>query len=247
MTWIKICGITNLADAQHAVACGADALGFVFAESRRRVTAAAVRPIVAELPPQIYRVGVFVDESPELMSEGIKRVLETVVEAGLNVVQLHGDETLDYARALHSELAALSSPVKLIRAVRMPLNSPGIAESLGWDPVASGIVEIDPHSAEIRPGMFSAMLVDSGTAESRGGTGRAFDWHRTRALLGLMHGYTRVIVAGGLRPDNVGEAIEVFHPWGVDVSTGVERAPGIKDLEKVQAFVNAVRAAERRL
>ncbi|HET8668522.1 MAG TPA: phosphoribosylanthranilate isomerase [Terriglobales bacterium] len=238
--WIKICGITNSQDADDAVQAGADALGFVFAESARKVDAASVRAIAAAVLQQIEKVGVFVDQDADA-------ILDTVIEAGLTAVQLHGHESLEFARALHGKLALLSSPVKLIRASRAPLFDAKLQERLGWDPMAAGIVELDPHTAEPRPGVFSALLVDSGSTMQPGGTGETFDWHGTRALLGMMQGFTKVIVAGGLTPANVARAVELFHPWGVDVSTGVEREPGKKDPEKVRTFVGAARAAERRL
>lgn len=239
MPWIKVCGITNLEDARAAVEVGADALGFVFAESSRRVDASTARMIASGLERNVDLVGVFVDESPE-------RIIDTAVEAGLTGVQLHGGETVDFARKLHAELACLNSPVKLVRSINMPAAPTG-AESLGWDPSAFGIVEVDPHTAEMKPGFFAAVLVDSGSATQRGGTGRTFDWHGTRMLLAFIQSYTKVIVAGGLNPGNVRQAVELFRPWGVDVSSGVEMSPGKKDPEKVKAFIGAVRATERRL
>ena len=240
MTWIKICGITNPEDAHAAVNAGADALGFLFAESPRKVDTKTVRAIVSTLPRQVDRVGVFVNAE-------ISPIIDAVVEGGLTAVQLHGSESLDFARALRGRFAGLSSPVKLIRASRAPASEAGLAEALGWDPVAAGVVEVDPHSAQARPGVFSALLVDSGSAVQAGGTGETFDWQRTRTLLGMMQGFAKVIVAGGLTPANVTAAVEIFHPWGVDVSTGVEREPGRKDSEKVKQFINAVRAVERKL
>lgn len=240
MAWIKICGITNVGDADSAVDAGADALGFVFAESPRKVSAKVVRAITAALPPRIEKVGVFVNESAEA-------ILDAVIEGGLTAVQLHGHESLDYARSLRDRFAGLSSPVKMVRATRAPVVDLNMRETLGWDPVAEGVVELDPHTAEARPGVFSALLVDSGSATQAGGTGTTFDWHRTRSLLGMMNGFAKVIIAGGLTPVNVAAAIDIFHPWGVDVSSGVEREPGKKDQGKVKAFVNAVRAVERRL
>jgi phosphoribosylanthranilate isomerase len=239
MPWIKVCGITNIEDARAAVDAGADALGFVFAESSRRVDAQTARTIASALGRNVDLVGVFVDQSPE-------RIVDTVVEAGLTAVQLHGGETVDFARKLHAALSRLSSPVKLIRSVTTP-PAPTGAEALGWDPSAVGIVQVDPHTAEMKPGVFAAVLVDSGCSTQRGGTGKTFDWHGTRMLFAFMQSHTKVIVAGGLTPENVAEAVELFQPWGVDVSSGVEAGPGKKDPEKVKAFIGAVRATERRL
>lgn len=237
--WIKVCGITNPEDAHAAVEAGADALGFVFGESSRRVDVQAARVIGAGLGRKVDLVGVFVDESPA-------RIVDTAVEAGLTAVQLHGGETIAFARKLHGELSRLSSPVKLIRSVSMPLVATG-TEALGWDPSALGVLEVDPHTAEMKPGVFAAVLVDSGSTTQRGGTGKTFDWHGSRMLFAVMQSYTKVIVAGGLTPENVTQAVELFRPWGVDVSSGVEAGPGKKDPDKVKAFIGAVRATERRL
>lgn len=241
MTWIKVCGITNVQDAKAAVDAGADALGFVFAPSTRQVLPATARAIAAAVPSHIEKVGVFADER-------LDHVLDTVVEAGLTAVQLHGAEPLEYARELARRFAGLSSPVKMIRASHLPVPKNGLEEALGWDPVSAGVIDVDPHSAEPRPGVFAAMLLDSiGSPVQAGGTGNTFDWQRSRTMAAVMSVWTKLIVAGGLKPDNVAEAVRMLHPWGVDVSTGVEQSPGRKDPEKIRAFVATVRAAERRL
>lgn len=241
MTWIKVCGITNLQDALAAVDAGADALGFVFAPSPRQVLPSTVRSIAARVPGHVEKIGVFVDER-------LEHVLDTVVEAGLTAVQMHGSEPLDYSRELARQFAQLSAPVKIIRAGHLPALGNGEREALGWDPVAAGVVELDPHSAEARPGVFAAMLLDSaGTAIQAGGTGKSFDWHRSRTMAAVIGAWTKLIVAGGLNACNVKDAIDMLHPWGVDVSSGVERSPGKKDPDKIRAFIDAVRIAERRL
>lgn len=241
MTWIKVCGITNVQDAQAAVEAGADALGFVFAPSPRQVLPATARGIIATVPGLIEKAGVFVDER-------LEHVLDTVVDAGLTAVQLHGSEPLEYSRELARRLAGLSSPVKTIRAARLPADKSCNQGALGWDPVDAGVVELDPHSAEPRPGVFAAVLLDSaGSALQAGGTGNSFNWYQGRTIAGLIAAWTKLIVAGGLNPENVAKAIDTLHPWGVDVSSGVEQSPGKKDHEKIKAFVEAVRAAERRL
>lgn len=240
MTWVKICGITNLEDARTAVEAGADALGFVFAASPRRVNIATVQAIGPFVPAHVEKVGVFVDESADT-------ILDVVTEAGLTAVQLHGSETSEYARGLRDRLSRLSSPVKLVRAVRAGIFDGSAAESLGWDPVGAGIVELDAHSGEPRPGPFAALLVDSGSQWQHGGTGSTFDWHRATTKLALMGAHTKLIVAGGLTPANVDAAIRIFHPWGVDVATGVESEPGKKDPGKMARFIEAAKAAEQRL
>jgi phosphoribosylanthranilate isomerase len=111
----------------------------------------------------------------------------------------------------------------------------------------NGDLFLETHG--FRPGVISGVLLDSSDLDSsnderRGGTGQAFDWERVQPWAGIINSISKLIVAGGLRPGNVQEAIHLLHPWGVDVSSGVEREPGKKDPRKVRAFVQAVRAME---
>jgi phosphoribosylanthranilate isomerase len=106
----------------------------------------------------------------------------------------------------------------------------------------NGDLFLETHG--FRPGVVSGVLLDSSNGENRGGTGQAFDWERVQPWAGIINSISKLVVAGGLRPGNVQEAIHLLHPWGVDVSTGVEREPGKKDPRKVRAFVRAVRAME---
>lgn len=199
--WVKICGITNEEDALMAVALGADAVGFVFAPSPRQVTVGTARDIARRLPPEIITVGVFRDQDPHFVSQ-------TVLDAGLRGVQLHGHET----PAMAAELAP--RPQTLI--VAFPAGS-------------SAIDRFDEYQAD-------AMLIDAATP----GAGKVFDWD----LVDSIRDHRRMILAGGLTPDNVGAAVARVNPWGVDVSTGVESSPGQKDPRLVQAFIRAARAAE---
>ncbi|HWZ43563.1 MAG TPA: phosphoribosylanthranilate isomerase [Candidatus Saccharimonadales bacterium] len=212
-TWIKICATTSVEDGLAAIAAGADALGFVFAPSKRQVTAEQARAIIRALPAGIERIGVFQDET-------VERIRETVEHAGLTAVQLHGDETPQM-------IAALSAPGP--RAARI-----GIIKTIV---VKDGFHEKLSRLAQDHEGIDS-MLLDSG-----GGSGRTFDWQAVRPLLSAAG--MRLIVAGGLTPANVSEAIRMFSPWGVDVVSGVEREPGRKDPEKLKAFVAAVRRTEQ--
>ncbi len=201
MTKIKICGITNLDDALHAAACGADALGFVFYDkSPRCVTLQQARDIVAVLPPFVATVGLFVNEAPE-------RIREVTDYCALDVVQLHGDELphdCDFA------------PRRVIKALR----------------VRDGESLAGQESFRV-----SALLLDTWVAGSYGGTGETFNWDVAAAVARRRP----VILAGGLTPENVAEAVRVASPYGVDVSSGVERAPGKKDPQKVSDFIRAVR------
>jgi phosphoribosylanthranilate isomerase len=101
----------------------------------------------------------------------------------------------------------------------------------------------------VRPGKTSqridAIFLDSGTPQQPGGTGQTFDWEQAAPLVALIGQLTNVVVAGGLTPANVTEAIRILKPWGVDVASGVEAKPGKKDPEKVRAFVAAVRQADK--
>jgi phosphoribosylanthranilate isomerase len=258
MTWIKICGITNLDDALAASEAGANALGFVFyAKSPRCVTLETAHAIIARLPEKVEKVGVFVNEPVDGVRDAVK-------QAGLTAVQLHGDESTEFSRTLFQGLANGSRRPMIFRSCPAKIFDAPAEQSVGWDPVAAGLVEPDEaykgkrvhkiHVAKngdlflethgFRSGVISGVLLDSSTAEQRGGTGQTFDWERVQPWAGIINSISKLIVAGGLHPGNVQEAIHLLHPWGVDVSSGVENEPGKKDPRKVRAFVEAVRAME---
>jgi phosphoribosylanthranilate isomerase len=258
MTWVKICGITNLDDALAAAEADANAVGFVFyPKSSRHVTVETAREIVSRLPAHLEKVGVFVNET-------VEQVRETVKEAGLTGVQLSGDENTEFSRTLHRSFGNGAKRPMIFRCYPAKIFDAPDERSVGWDPVAAGLVEPDEaykgkrvhkiHVAKngdlflethgFRPGVLSGVMLDSATKRNRGGTGRTFDWERVQPWAGIINSISKLIVAGGLHPGNVQDAIHVLHPWGVDVSSGVEREPGKKDPEKVRAFVKAVRAME---
>jgi phosphoribosylanthranilate isomerase len=260
MTWIKICGITNLDDALAASDAGANALGFVFyPKSPRHVTLENAQSIIAKLPQstKVEKVGVFV-------SETVEYVRDTVKQVGLTAVQLSGDESAEFSRALFQELSNGAGRPTIFRTWPAKIFDAPADQTVGWDPVAAGLIEPDEaykgkrvhkiHVAKngdlflethgFRPGVISGVLLDSSSAEKPGGTGQAFDWERVQPWAGIINSISKLIVAGGLHPGNVQEAIHLLHPWGVDVSSGVEREPGQKDARKVRAFVEAVRAME---
>ncbi len=217
MTWIKICGITNLEDALTAVEAGADALGFVFYEkSPRKADPEVVREVTARLPERIEKVGVFVDES-------VEGILNTVARAGLTAVQLHGGASGE--PELIQRLTA-SGPLRIFRVLRA-------------DEIDSAF-----NSTESAQNGFSAFFVDSGTPELPGGTGTVFDWKAAASTVGAIRKKVKVVVAGGLNSTNVAEAIRILEPWGVDVSSGVEARPGKKSPEKIRAFISAVRRTD---
>jgi len=233
MTWVKICGITNLEDALAATEAGANALGFVFyPKSSRHVTVETVRSIVAGLPKNVEKVGVFVNET-------VDDVRNTVREAGLTTVQLSGDENTEFSRALYRAFDNGAKRPMIFRCYPAKIfDAPG-ERSVGWDPVRAGVVEPDEaykgkrvhkiHVAKngdlflethgFRPGVLSGVMLDSATKHARGGTGRTFDWERVQPWAGIINSISKLIVAGGLHPGNVQEAIHLLHPWGVDVTS----------------------------
>ena len=216
--WIKICGNTSVEDAHLAAEAGADAVGFVFAPSPRRVTAGQVAAIVPRLPLALEKIGVFVDAEFE-------EIAATVEAAGLTGVQLHFDATAELAAQLR---ARFRPELRIL-----------------------GVVHFDARAGKrvaaiARDTNVDALLLDSRTAAAAGGTGVAFDWDAARGLIFDADGAVKFIAAGGLTPENVAQAIATLRPWGVDVVSGVEAAPGRKDPTKVRAFINNARAAADR-
>jgi len=217
MIRVKVCGITNVEDALVAVEAGADALGFIFVENTPRfVTPEQVEPIVRRLPPFVTPVGVFWDHP----RGHVKAVAET---CGLRALQFHGDETPE-------DLAGYDVPV--IKTIKMPPASTieGLPEyRLG--------VTID--ALKFR-GVVAAVLLDTTARWSEGEAREPIEWRRA-AMRGPAH--PRLILSGGLTPDNVARAVEVVRPYAVDVNSGVEARPGRKDPDKVRRFVAEARRA----
>ncbi len=204
MARIKICGITNIEDAETAIRYGADALGFVFyPKSPRNIMPETARSIVQSLPPFITTVGVFVDED-------VSNIEKTVSYVGLNTVQLHGSEP--------PESCNLSR--KIIKAIRIKDLS-------------------DLESLHVYKNV-SAYLLDTYSPHSYGGTGHVFNWEI--AVDAMKFG--RIILAGGLTPDNISEAVNMVRPYGVDVSSGVEgSSKGKKDHKKLKLFIERAKSA----
>lgn len=213
--WIKICGTTSLKDARLAVEAGADAVGFVFAPSPRRVTVAEVAAITPHLPGEVEKIGVFVDAT-------LDEIYAAVRACRLTGVQLHreaGPEMPEKLRAL------LGPELRILRVVHFGPEAAAQAD----------IIAADAHG--------DAVLVDSRTATAVGGTGVAFDWATARETLFRGSARVKMVAAGGLNPENVAEAIATLRPWGVDVVSGVEAEAGRKDAAKVWEFVARVRAS----
>jgi phosphoribosylanthranilate isomerase len=213
--WVKICANTSLHDAQLAADAGADAVGFVFAPSPRRVSAAEVAEITPHLPVHLEKIGVFVDA-------GLDEICFTVRHCGLTGVQLHSQ--LD--RGGPAQLREQFGPeLRIIGVVHFGPEAADLAT----------IIAADPN--------VDTILVDSRTATAVGGTGITFNWTAAREALFDLQGTPKLVAAGGLTPENVREAIATLHPWGVDVVSGVEAAPGRKDPVKVRDFVACARAS----
>jgi phosphoribosylanthranilate isomerase len=242
MTWVKICGITNLEDARTAVEAGADALGFIFYEkSLRNVTPGTVREIVRQMPAQVEKVGVFVGGSP-------KNLPELAHDLGLTGAQLHlGPHVSSVNENVAHGFGCFPRGFKSYTS--LPAASFIESEDSAKSFVDSVVHVLEsmrslPDADRLR-NFIETIFLDSGGLQQPGGTGMTFDWRKAAPFVEHMKQVLKVVVAGGLNPANVTEAIHVLKPWGVDVSSGVESEPGKKDPEKVRAFVSAVREAER--
>jgi phosphoribosylanthranilate isomerase len=214
--WIKICANTSFEDAMIAAEAGADAVGFVFAPSPRRVTAEQVAAIVPRLPTEIEKIGVFVDAT-------VEEVAATVEAAGLTGVQLHWNASSDLTAALR---ARFGTRLKILGVVHFDVATAESRAALAFD------------------SNVDAILVDSWTTSAVGGTGKTYDWVEARRSLFSNAEKMKLVAAGGLTPDNVAEAIVTLRPWGVDVVSGVEAGPGQKDAARVRAFIESARAAD---
>lgn len=196
---IKICGITNEADAKAAWQAGADALGFIYyPKSPRHVTAERIGEIAATLPPFVSTVVV-------LVNPGVEDIALIEEYTAVTAWQLHGDESPAFVDFL--------MPRRIIKAVRLPWEKDGAA--------------LAAYRTE-------AFLLDTPTAEY-GGSGKTFDWNLVTAFRSLTP--RPLILSGGLTVDNIAEAVSRVQPYGVDVSSGVERAPGLKDHQKIRDFI----------
>ena len=214
-TRIKICGLTRAEDVQAVVAAGADALGFVFyAASPRYVSPEAAAKLMAQVPPFVTTVGLFVNAT-------VEEVAQAVAQAPVSLLQFHGDETPQQCAAIAQ---AVNRP--FIRAFRVK------PETSGDDLLQC---ELAYRAAS---GLFAGLLLDT-FVEGYGGAGKVFDWSLVPEEIA-----PRVVLSGGLSVQNVAGAIARVRPGAVDISSGVEQAKGIKDASKVNAFIDAVRQAD---
>jgi phosphoribosylanthranilate isomerase len=207
MVTVKICGITNLEDALTAVEAGADALGFVFFHlSPRNILPEQATEIISRLPPFVQTVGLFVNEDPAIVNK-------TADQCGLDVVQLHGEES-------PAECGFVRR--RVIKAFRV-----------------KDITTLDL----LEQYHVSGCLLDAWSPAAHGGTGQTFNWEIAAEAVKRGH---RIILAGGLTPDNVAESIRQVRPYGVDVSSGVESVPGNKDASRITRFIEQARQATGR-
>jgi phosphoribosylanthranilate isomerase len=233
--FIKICANTNLADAQLAIELGADAVGFVFAPSKRRMTLERVQDITRLLPAGVETVGVFATDDPY-------EVERFITDAALTVAQLHNEFDQGVVQALSGKF---EGKLKIIQAVSYEVNATERE-------AADARFETTLRAVLAEPSIW-AVLLDAAKGGVSGGLGAAFDWAHVAPIVRRVYESVqdgrrelpKLILAGGLHAENVGMAIAEFAPWGVDVASGVEAAPGRKDPAKLKAFIAAARAAGR--
>jgi phosphoribosylanthranilate isomerase len=207
---VKICGLTRPEDVALAVALGADAVGLIFAPSKRQLTVDQARALAQEVPVWVNRVGVF---GPDQREEAA-----AIAEAcRLDTLQFHGEPDLPF-------LAAQRGRFKVVQVIGVGQDETTLAARLD---------AVSPH--------VDGLLLDTGRPGQLGGTGEAFAWD----LLASLTPTRPLIVAGGLKPENVGRLVAAHAPWGLDVSSGVEAAPGIKDPARLRAFFEVIATARR--
>lgn len=210
---IKFCGLVRAEDASEAARLHASYVGAIFAGGPRMIDATRARENFRALPAAVRRVGVFGAQSAE-------RIAATVEEAGLDVVQMHADPTVEDVDAVRLRCGGRIWAVVRVTGRILPPNLAELADRA------------------------DAVVLDAKAEGALGGTGRTLDWEGIAAELEPLRARTRLVLAGGLTPDNVARAIELLRPHVVDVSSGVEREPGVKDHARMRAFTEAVRQGE---
>ncbi len=216
--WIKICGNTRIEDALAAAEAGADAVGFVFAPSPRQAKIETVAAITPLLPSRVESIGVFVQTADDEIATIVDR-------CRLTGVQLHRDADPSQSESAHFLRARFGAHLRILR-----------------------VVHYGPHAAAqmaaiAADGVTDAVLIDTRIGNIVGGTGVAFDWQQAAQSIFSGQEKPRLIAAGGIKPENVAEAIMLLRPWGVDVASGVEARPGIKDHQRVRDFIRLARLA----
>ncbi|WP_158792996.1 phosphoribosylanthranilate isomerase [Granulicella sp. L60] len=223
--WIKICANTTLEDAKLAAELGADAVGFVFAPSTRRVTPDTVAAITPHLPANVERIGVFTQINAE-------EIVQVAQYCGLTAVQLHRNVALPVLQRLQ---VLLDGRIGIIQTVHWSLEP-------GDRPTSTVIKRLRNIATQ---NVTDRVLIDSKVGAAAGGSGVPFNWNAARtALQTELQGHgarLKLIVAGGLDSENVDKAIQRLAPWGVDVASGVESEPGRKSPERLAAFIQKAR------
>lgn len=198
---VKMCGMTRKVDVEQAISLGVDALGFIFySKSRRCVTIDSAKTLLKNLPPFVDAVAVLVNPEKDEVNDIIR-------ELPINVLQFHGDESLEFCQQFN---------VPFIKTLH---------------PTSTRGLELDAH----RYSAAGALLLDSATTEARGGTGLIFDWRLIPKNLPQPY-----IVAGGINELNVLEAVAISQPYAVDVCSGIEAEPGVKDPLKMNRFIRVL-------
>lgn len=205
-----MCGTTNLEDAQAAVKAGVDALGFIFfPKSPRNIEPEQAKQIISHLPPFVDCVGVFVNED-------IEKVKKIIALTGLNHIQLHGNESVEYCLQLKTD----KPEVRIMKAFRVDEDHLNNALFTSYENAIHGF------------------LFDTYAKGQEGGTGETFNWD----LLGQLMLTKPIILAGGLTPDNAAQAVKEVAPFAIDINSGVELSPGKKDHQALKQLIERVKA-----
>jgi len=215
VTKVKVCGLSEVEHAVAAAEAGADYLGLVFAPSSRRVAPEAAARLVKE----VHDAGYFPAVVGVFVNSTVEEVNHIADYCGLDLVQLSGDESWEQCREIERPV------IRTIHVSAAATASEILAR------IEDGIVALGQDKL--------SFLLDSSVGTVRGGTGQTFDWKLAKEVSGRFP----VIVAGGLNPANVGDLVKEVRPWGVDVSSGVERH-GRKDISRIRTFIETVRSAE---
>ncbi|WP_417847393.1 phosphoribosylanthranilate isomerase [Thalassoglobus sp.] len=208
--WIKVCGLTSVKNALQVCDAGVDAIGLNFyAKSKRCVDIKTARRIVESLPANVEPIGLFVNHT-------LDEIRTVTRETGIKTIQLHGDETAEFATQLRD--------LKIIRAIRIDeTNIKQLSSEIGSFRTA-GVA-------------LAGCLIDANVQGSYGGTGHTAPWEMIASHYDAEN-WPPLILAGGLNPKNIEAAIRMVQPWGVDTASGVESAPGMKDPTQVSEFVS---------
>ena len=214
MAEVKFCGLVRAEDARAAIRLGAGYVGVIFAGGPRALAPSRAREVLTEVPPGVRRVGVFGVAAPESIASRAR-------EAGVDIVQLHGDPDVE---TVHSVRSCFAGPIWAVLRV-------------AGDTLPAGATELFA--------VADAVVLDAHSDRALGGTGITLPWARLAGRLEAVRSGGRLVLAGGLNPANVAEAIEVLRPDIVDVSSGVEQRAGVKDHSLMSAFIEAARSSTR--